>query len=110
LIFSGEMISPGMLDDFAHLRPLKECAELLTEKSDWGMLYDLDQLAKNEVPVAAISYYEDMYVAIEFSRETALHIPNFYQWVTNEWEHNGIGKDGAKILKTLLERLVAPRL
>jgi len=99
-----------MLDDFAQLRSLKECAELLAAKSDWGILYDLDQLAKNEVPVAAISYHEDMYVPIEWSRETALHIPIFYQWVTNKWEHNGIGKDGPKILKTLLERLVAARL
>lgn len=110
MIFTGEMVSPSMLEDFAHLRPLKACAELLASKNDWGQLYDLEQLARNEVPVAAISYYEDMYVPIEWSRETALHIPNFYQWVTNEWEHNGIGKAGPKILKTLLEKLVAPRL
>ena len=108
--FTGEMVSPSMLDDFAHLRPFKACAELLAEKSDWGDLYDLDQLAKNEVPIAAISYYEDMYVPVEWSRETAQHIPNFYQWVTNEWEHNGLGKDGPKIIKTLLAKLVAPRL
>jgi pimeloyl-ACP methyl ester carboxylesterase len=109
-LFTGEMISPTVFDDFSNLRPMKECAELLAEKSDWGKLYDLDQLAKNEVPIAAISYYEDMYVPIELSRETALHIPNFYQWVTNEWEHNGIGKDGPQILSTLLDRLVAPRI
>jgi pimeloyl-ACP methyl ester carboxylesterase len=108
--FTGEMISPTMLDDFAHLRPLKACAEILAAKSDWGALYDLDQLAKNEVPVAAISYYEDMFVPIEWSRETAEHIPNFYQWVTNEWEHNGIAKNGPKIVARLLEKLVAPRL
>jgi len=108
--FTGEMISPSMLDDFSHLRPLKACAEILAKKSDWGPLYDLDQLARNEVPVAAISYYEDMYVPIEWSRETAEHIPNFYQWVTNEWEHNGIAKDGPKIVNRLLGKLVAPRL
>jgi len=110
LQFTGEMVSPSMLDDFANLRPLKECANLLAEKSDWAPLYDLDQLANNQVPVAAISYDEDMYVPIEWSRETAQHIPHFYQWTTNEWEHNGIGKEGAKIIKTLLEKLVAPRL
>jgi len=108
--FTGEMISPTMFDDFAHLAPLKECAEILAQKSDWGPLYDLEQLAKNTVPVAAISYYEDMYVPIELSRETALHMPNFYQWVTNEWEHDGIGRDGAKILERLLDKLSAPRL
>jgi pimeloyl-ACP methyl ester carboxylesterase len=109
-LFTGEMISPSMLDDFAALRPLKACAEILAERSDWGPLYDLDQLAKNTVPIAAISYYEDMYVPIENSRQTALGIPNFYQWVSNEWEHNGIGTDGPKIISTLLDRLEAPRL
>jgi pimeloyl-ACP methyl ester carboxylesterase len=104
------MISPSMLDDFAALRPLKACAEILAERSDWGPLYDREQLAKNTVPIAAISYYEDMYVPIENSRQTALGIPNFYQWVSNEWEHNGIGTDGPKIISTLLDRLEAPRL
>lgn len=108
--FTGEMISPTMLDDFSNLRPFKACADLLAAKSDWGALYDLEQLANNKVPVAAISYYEDMYVPIEYSRETARHIPNFYQWITNEWEHNGIGKDGSRIVSTLLEKLRAPRV
>ncbi len=108
--FTGEMISPTMLDDFANLRPLKECAEILAKKSDWGKLYDLDALSRNEVPVAAISYYEDMYVPIENSRETAQHIPHFYQWVTNEWEHNGIAKNGGEIVRTLIDKLLAPRL
>ncbi|WP_227021243.1 alpha/beta fold hydrolase [Oceaniferula marina] len=110
LNFTGEMIGPWMLEDFVYLRPLKDCAEILAQKDDWGRLYDLDQLAKNQVPIAAISYYEDMYVPIELSRETALHIPHFYQWVSNEWEHNGLGKDGAKIVSTLMDRLMAPRL
>lgn len=104
-IFTGEMISPSMLDDFANLRPFKECAELLAQKEDWGRLYDIEQLGQNTVPVAAISYYADMYVPVELSRETADHIPRFYQWVTNEWEHNGIGVDGPKILRTLLNKL-----
>lgn len=103
-IFTGEMISPAMLDDFSNLRPFKECAELLAQKSDWGRLYDLEQLANNTVPVAAISYYGDMYVPVSLSRETAQHIPNFYQWITNEWEHNGIGVDGGKILRRLLDK------
>ena len=105
LVFTGEMITPSMFDDYAALTPLKECAEILANKSDWKPLYDLDQLAKNEVPISAISYYDDMYVPIEWSAETARHIPHFNLWVTNEWEHNGIGVDGPRILKRLLEML-----
>jgi len=103
--FTGEMVAPGMLDDYKSLQPLKEVAEILAQKSDWGKLYDLDQLAKNEVPVSAISYYDDMYVPVEWSEETARHVGNFRIWVTNEWEHNGIGVDGPRILSRLLSQL-----
>lgn len=109
-LFTGEMISPSMLDDFAALRPLKECAGILADRSDWGPLYDRDQLARNEVPVAAISYFEDMYVPIENSRSTARAIPHFYQWISNEWEHNGLSTDGERIISTLLQRIESPRL
>jgi len=103
LIFTGEMISPSMLQDFPILRPLQACAEILAEKADWGPLYDLDQLARNQVPVAAVSYHDDMYVPIEWSKETARHIPRFALWITNEWEHNGLGIDGPRIVARLLE-------
>lgn len=103
--FTGEMVSPCMLEDYAELRPLKECAEILARKDDWCDLYDLDQLSRNEVPVSAISYYGDMYVPIEWSRETALHMPRFAQWITNEWEHNGLGVDGERIMKRLMAML-----
>ncbi|MFT6793136.1 MAG: hypothetical protein ACJAR1_001126, partial [Rubritalea sp.] len=103
--FTGEMVSPGMLDDHKSLQPLKQVAEILAQKADWCALYDLDQLAKNEVPVSAISYYDDMYVPVEWSEETARHVGNFRIWVTNEWEHNGIGVDGPRILSRLLNQL-----
>jgi pimeloyl-ACP methyl ester carboxylesterase len=103
LMFTGEMISPTMLDEYSVLQPLRECAEILAQKSDWGQLYDLPQLARNEVPVAAVSYFGDMYVPIEWSEETARHIPHFAQWITNEWEHNGLGLDGPRIVARLLE-------
>jgi pimeloyl-ACP methyl ester carboxylesterase len=106
--FTGEMVSPGMLDDHKSLQPLKEVAEILAQKADWCALYDLDQLAKNEVPVSAISYYDDMYVPVEWSEETARHVGNFRIWVTNEWEHNGIGVDGPRILSRLLNQLGEP--
>jgi pimeloyl-ACP methyl ester carboxylesterase len=103
LILTGEMISPTMLEEYPVLQPLRECAEILAEKSDWAQLYDLNQLARNEIPVAAVSYHGDMYVPIEWSEETARHVPHFAQWITNEWEHNGLGLDGPKIVARLIE-------
>lgn len=42
-----------MFDDYSNLRPLKGAAMLLAEDDTWGPLYDLEQLAKNEVKVNA---------------------------------------------------------
>lgn len=46
-------IFPDMFDDYSNLRPLKGAAMLLAEDDSWGPLYDLEQLARNEVKVNA---------------------------------------------------------
>ncbi|KAF8161485.1 Alpha/Beta hydrolase protein [Crassisporium funariophilum] len=53
--FTGEMIFPHMFDDYSNLRPWKGAAEILAKDDSWGPLYDLDQLAKNEVKVSAVT-------------------------------------------------------
>ncbi|KAI7877427.1 alpha/beta-hydrolase [Lichtheimia hyalospora FSU 10163] len=85
--FTGETIYPFMLDDYAELRPLKKVANMLAEYKGWGKLYDEDVLAKNKVPVAGVSYYEDMFVDVNLSEETANKIHGFQQWVTNQYAH-----------------------
>ena len=42
-----------MFDDYHNLRPLKGAAQILAEYGKWEKLYDLDQLARNEVKVTA---------------------------------------------------------
>jgi hypothetical protein len=44
-----------MFDDYSNLRPWKGAAEILAKDSEWAPLYDLDQLARNEVPVSAVT-------------------------------------------------------
>ena len=100
--FTGEMVYPWMFDQLETLKPLKEAADRLAEKSDWPNLYDAEQLAKNEVPVAAAVYVEDMYVEFDYSRETLATMPNAKAWMTNEYEHNGLGVDGERILDRLI--------
>jgi hypothetical protein len=102
LLFTGEMVYPWMLDDYAQLRPLKGAAELLAHTVDWPALYDVERLRQNTVPVAAAVYYDDMYVHREFSEETAREVPNIKLWVTNEYEHNGLRADGDAVLGRLL--------
>jgi hypothetical protein len=42
-----------------------------------------------------------MYVERALSSETADAIGNTRTWVTNEFDHNGLGVDGARILRYL---------
>jgi hypothetical protein len=58
VLFTGEMVFPFMFDDFASLRPIKEAAELVAQRRDWGSLYDAEALARNVVPVASATYFE----------------------------------------------------
>ncbi len=107
--FTGEMVYPWMFDQLETLKPLKEAANLLAAKTDWDPLYDRETLEKNKVPVAAAVYVEDMYVEFEFSRETLSILPHSEAWITNEYEHNGLGADGEKILDRLISMTASIR-
>ena len=103
VLFTGEMVYPWMMDVYPQLLPLKAAAEILAKKTDWPILYEVEQLRKNRVPVAAAVYYDDMYVHREFSEATAQIVPNMKLWVTNEYEHNGLRADGEAIVDRLLK-------
>ncbi|WP_127794648.1 alpha/beta fold hydrolase [Agromyces sp. LHK192] len=93
LLFTGEMMYPWMFDEIRALRPFRDAVELLARRDDWSPLYDLDRLAANEVPVAAAVYYDDMYVDAGLQLDTARAVGNLQAWVTNEYEHDGIGSE-----------------
>jgi hypothetical protein len=44
-----------------------------------------------------------MFVEFDYSRQTLAQIANSQAWMTNEYEHNGIGVDGERILSRLIE-------
>jgi len=106
--FTGEMVFPWLFEQLAPLRPLRGAAEALASKADWPALYDLDRLAANRVPVSAAVYHDDMYVDVGFSLETAAHVPHVATWVTNEYEHDGVRVDGARVVERLLATLPVP--
>jgi pimeloyl-ACP methyl ester carboxylesterase len=99
--FTGEMIYPWLFEEDPALIPLADAAGLLARKSDWAPLYDLDRLAANEVPVAAAVYFDDMYVDRDMSLATASLIRNVRPWVTNEYAHDGLGRE-ERVLDRLL--------
>jgi len=101
-LFTGEHVYPWMFEDYAALTPLREAADLIAHHP-WPALYDANRLAENEVPVAAVVYANDMYVPRDLSEETAGRVRNLRRWLTDEYEHDGLRADGARILDRLIE-------
>ncbi|MDQ0947756.1 pimeloyl-ACP methyl ester carboxylesterase [Streptomyces phaeochromogenes] len=102
VLFTGESVHPWTFDCDPALRPLRETADLLAERTDWPSLYDPDRLAANEVPVAAAVYHDDMYVDTDHALSTARTIRGLRTYVTNEFEHDGVRAGGPRVLDRLL--------
>lgn len=91
LLFTGEMAFPWMFDEVGLLRGFRPAVDRLAAKTDWSPLYDRAALQRNEVPVAAVVYFDDMYVDAGLQLQTLAGVGNSQYWVTNEYEHDGIG-------------------
>jgi pimeloyl-ACP methyl ester carboxylesterase len=100
--FTGEMIFPSMFDDFAELRKIKDAAQIVSNYAHWPELYNVQQLKQNTVPVAAASYYEDMFVDFNLAQETFSMINGGVQHITNEYLHDGIREGGSILFDRLL--------
>lgn len=103
--FTGEMFFPWQFDEVASLRPFRDAAMALHERTEHPELYDRAQLARNEVPVAAAMYHGDMFVPIEFAEATRDAVPNMHLWITNEFEHDGLRQD-PRVVRRLIDRVI----
>ncbi|KAL4895101.1 Alpha/Beta hydrolase protein [Aspergillus ambiguus] len=99
--FTGEMIFKDMFDSYQELNQIKEAAEILAKTTDWPALYDEAQLAKNEVPVYAATYVEDMYVHFDHARNTAAKIKGIKQFITNVMYHNALRSKTDELMQQL---------
>ena len=106
LLFTGEMMYPWMFEEIQGLRPFQGAVEVLAGRPRWSELYDLERLAANDVPVAAAVYYDDMYVDSGLQLDTASRVGNLQAWVTNEYEHDGLGVERVFARLTELVRAV----
>ena len=97
--FTGEMVYPWMFEDYAELRKLETQANLVAAVDDWPPLYDEDQLARNEVPVYAAVYMDDMYVDYEFAMETAKKTRGCKVFVTNAMYHDAVRSKMDEVFK-----------
>ncbi|MEO8207647.1 MAG: alpha/beta fold hydrolase [Chloroflexota bacterium] len=99
--FTAEHVFPWMFEDYGALRPHAAAANILAEHP-WPRMFDAAQLAVNEVPVAATIYVDDLYVERAFAEETAAQIRGLRPWITNEYVHNALRADGARVLDRLI--------
>ncbi|KAI9721421.1 MAG: hypothetical protein M1828_005171 [Chrysothrix sp. TS-e1954] len=103
VLFTGEMIFPSAFADFAGLRPFYPHALKLASDSSWDRLYDIEQLKKNEIPVYAAVFVDDMYVDYGFSLETAKIIKGCRWFSTNRIYHDGIRAKDEEVVRCLWE-------
>jgi uncharacterized protein involved in copper resistance len=89
-------------EDNGALAPHAAAAERLAAHA-WPRLYDADQLRRNDVPVAATIYVNDLYVERRFAEDTAAAIRGLRPWITSELEHNGLRADGERVLGRLID-------
>ena len=99
LYFTGEMIYSWMFEDYSELRKVEDVANRVASDEDWPKLYDEEQLAKNEVPVYAASYVEDMYVDIDLSMETAKKVKGLKLFTTNVMFHDAVRSKMDEVVK-----------
>ncbi|MGN6445594.1 alpha/beta fold hydrolase [Amnibacterium sp.] len=105
LRFTGEMFFPWMFEEIRLLRPFWPAVNLLQRRTDWPARYDRARLAANEVPVTAAVYFDDLYVDADLQLQTAAEVAGLTTWVTDEWEHDGVGASGGEVVRHLLRLL-----
>ncbi|MBW3089121.1 alpha/beta fold hydrolase [Bifidobacterium miconisargentati] len=99
LNFTGEAMFPWMFEQESALRPFKPAMDVLMDDTRFGVIYDEEQLARNEVPLQAAVYFDDMYVDSGMQLDTLSRVGNSHAWVTNEFEHDGL--HGSLVFKHL---------
>ncbi|MCH4209125.1 alpha/beta fold hydrolase [Bifidobacterium sp.] len=93
LLFTGEAMFPWMFEQERALRPFRSVMDVLMADTHFGTIYDMGQLARNEVPLQSVVYYDDMYVDSGLQLDTLSHVGRSHYWVTNEFEHDGLHGD-----------------
>lgn len=90
-----------MFFSYNELGDVREVADILANTTDWPALYDEAQLARNEVPVYAATYLDDMYVHYDLASNTAAKIKGIKQFITNTMYHDGLGSRSGEVVRQL---------
>lgn len=101
-LFTGEHVRSEWLDTVPAFQPWNEVAHLIAEHP-WPQLYDAEALRRSDAQGAAAVYAFDRFVPLEFSLETAQHLPGIELYVTSAHEHSGLRTSNGAVLRHLFE-------
>lgn len=88
-LLTGEHVHREWSETVPAFQPWREVTDALAVH-EWPRVYDADALAASGVVGAASVYYNDLYVPVEYSMETARLLPGVRPWVTSQYEHSGL--------------------
>jgi pimeloyl-ACP methyl ester carboxylesterase len=103
IMLKAEMITHKTFEAYDSLQKLLPVAELIAEADDWPELYDEEQLARNEVPVYAATYVDDLYVDFGYAQETAKKIKGCKVYITNTMFHDGLRSQSRELMDNLFK-------
>lgn len=98
---TAEHTSPALIGEDPATSALLPAVNELSQRTEWPQVYDLDALAKNEVPVSALIYYDDIYVPRHLSESTA-DLLGARTWVTSRMHHDGLRANGKDVFAGLI--------
>ncbi len=101
-LLTGEHVRREWLDTVPALQPWKDVALALAQQP-WPTLYDAAALEASQARGAASVYVNDLYVPLEYSLETAAHLPGISLYVTSEHEHSGLRTSNGEVLRHLFD-------
>ncbi len=101
-LLTGEHVFAEWADTVPALRPWKDVALALAQQ-EWPKLYDAAALEASGATGAAAVYANDVFVPLDFSLETARHLPGVKLYITSEHEHNGLRASNGRVLAHLID-------
>ena len=101
-LLTGEHVFQEWADTVPSLQPWKDVALALAQQ-EWPKLYDAQALKNSQARGAAAVYANDVFVPLDYSVETAQHLPGVQLYITSEHEHNGLRASSGAVLKHLFD-------
>lgn len=100
-MLTGEMCFDWYAELDPSLQPMARASEFIADYANWDALYDLQQLANNTVPVAALVYSDDVFVDRDLSVASADKVANLQVWESEQWHHDGLSEAGGEVFQRL---------